>query len=43
MLDSSAEARARWAEALVADHFVDLTLLSQVLSKAFQATGQQNG
>jgi hypothetical protein len=41
MLDSSAEARARWAEALVAYHFVDLTLLSQVLSKAFQATGQQ--
>ncbi|MDF9779029.1 hypothetical protein [Pseudomonas baetica] len=40
MLDSSTEARARWAEALVAYHFVDLTLLAQELSKAFQATGK---
>ncbi|MHC5194758.1 hypothetical protein ACYSUW_13485 [Pseudomonas frederiksbergensis] len=37
MLDSSTEPRARWAKALVAYHFVDLTLLSQELSNAFLA------
>lgn len=41
MDDTSTKARARWAEALVAYHFVDLTLLSHELSKAFQVTGQQ--
>ncbi len=41
MLEPLAEARARWAESLVAHHFVDLTLLSQELSKAFRATGLQ--
>ncbi|MGF6281896.1 hypothetical protein ABH908_000071 [Pseudomonas frederiksbergensis] len=43
MLDSSTEARARWSEALVACHFVDLTLLSQELSNAFFATGKLIG
>lgn len=41
MLDPSIAARARWADRLVAYHFVDLTFLSQELSNALQATGQQ--